>query len=96
MHLKPSAQQLRRLLVPPKVQVTVVLLSAPASEALLRQKAHTYLQGGHVFHDPKTNAPWKCDVITDVRSFWQVTLKRLASGAGARITCAAPMPRSGS
>jgi integrase len=56
----------------------VVLLSAPAFEALQRQKTHTFIQGGHVFHDPKTDAPWKYDTITDVRSFWQITLKRLS------------------
>jgi integrase len=55
----------------------VVLLSAPAFEALQRQKTHTFIQGGYVFHDPKTDAQWKYDTITDVRSFWQITLKRL-------------------
>jgi integrase len=55
----------------------VVLLSAPAFDALQRQKAHTFLQGEHVFHDPKTGAPWKYQTITDVRSFWKITLKQL-------------------
>jgi integrase len=55
----------------------IVLLSAPAFEALQRQKAHTFLHGEHVFHDPKTGEPWKYETITDVRSFWKITLKRL-------------------
>jgi integrase len=55
----------------------IVLLSAPAYEALQRQKAHTFLQGEHVFHDPKTGEPWKYQTITDVRSFWKSTLKGL-------------------
>lgn len=54
-----------------------VLLSEVALEALVRQKAYTFLQGEHVFHDPKTGTPWKYRTITDVRSFWQATLKRL-------------------
>jgi integrase len=55
----------------------IVLLSAPAFVALQRQKTHTFLQGVHVFHDPKTDEPWKYQTITDVRSFWKITLKRL-------------------
>jgi integrase len=55
----------------------VVLLSAPAFDALQRQKVHTFLQGEHVFHDPKTGAPWKYQTITDVRSYWAITLKQL-------------------
>lgn len=47
----------------------ILLLSAPAYEAPDRQKVHTFLQGDHVFHDPKTGEPWKYDTITDVRSF---------------------------
>jgi len=58
-------------------QARTVLLSAPAMEALARQKAHTFLKGEHVFHDPKTGEPWKYRTITDVRSFWKITLKQL-------------------
>ena len=54
-----------------------MLLSAPALEALERQRTHTFLHGDHVFHDPKTDGPWKYKTITDVRSFWKVTLKKL-------------------
>ncbi|WP_162244839.1 site-specific integrase [Massilia sp. Leaf139] len=55
----------------------VVKLNGMAVEALQRQKAHTYLAGAHVFHDPKTGEPWTYVKITDVRSFWQATLKKL-------------------
>ena len=55
----------------------VVKLTAMAVEALQRQKAHTYLAGEHVFHDPKTDEPWGYAKITDVRSFWKVTLTKL-------------------
>jgi integrase len=55
----------------------IVLLSSPAFDALQRQKEHTFLRGEHVFHDPKTGEPWKYQTITDVRSFWKITLKQL-------------------
>ena len=55
----------------------IVKLSAPAIEALLRQKAYTYLAGQHVFHDPKTGKPWGYAKITDRRSFWQAALTKL-------------------
>ncbi|MBC7685555.1 MAG: tyrosine-type recombinase/integrase, partial [Bdellovibrionales bacterium] len=58
-------------------QARTVLLSARAYEALLRQKGHTYLDDGNVFHDPKTGAPWKYATVTDTRSFWAITLKQL-------------------
>lgn len=58
-------------------QARTVLLSGQAREALIRQKVHTYQDGEYVFHDPKTGAPWKYATITDSRSFWAVTLKRL-------------------
>ena len=54
-----------------------VLLNELALEALQRQKAHTFLEGGHVFRDPKTGLPWKYRTITDVRGFWEITLKQL-------------------
>jgi len=54
----------------------IVKLNGMAMEALQRQKAHTYLAGAHVFHDPKTGEPWAYAKITDVRSFWQATLKK--------------------
>lgn len=54
-----------------------IKLTDRALEALERQKAHTFLQGGHVFHNPKTDAPWVYAKITDIRGFWELTLKRL-------------------
>jgi integrase len=53
-----------------------VKLNSLALEALTRQKAHTFLAGGHIFHDPKTGDPWAYSKITDVRGHWQTTLKR--------------------
>lgn len=55
----------------------VVKLNGMAFEALQRQKAHTFLAGEHVFHDPKTGEPWSYVKITDVRSFWKATLTKL-------------------
>jgi integrase len=55
----------------------IVKLNAMALEALQRQKAHTFLAGDHVFHDPKTGEPWTYVKITDVRSFWKATLTKL-------------------
>jgi integrase len=55
----------------------IVKLTSSAMEALERQKAHTFLAGKHVFHDPKTGEPWAYAKITDVRSFWESTLKKL-------------------
>jgi len=54
-----------------------VHLNEMALEALLRQKAHTFLDRGHVFHDPKTDMPWKYRTITDARGFWEITLRQL-------------------
>lgn len=55
----------------------IVKLTNSAMEAIERQKAHTLLAGEHVFNDPKTGEPWGYAKITDVRSFWEITLKRL-------------------
>lgn len=38
-----------------------VKLLAPALVALTEQKAHTYLAGGRIFHDPRSNEPWAGD-----------------------------------
>lgn len=54
----------------------LVKLNSLALEALEKQKAFTFLSGGHVFHDPKTGEAWAYSKITDVRGFWQTTLKR--------------------
>ena len=55
----------------------VVKLTSKAMEAIERQKAHTFLAGQHVFHDPKTGAPWAYAKITDVRNFWTATLTKI-------------------
>lgn len=56
----------------------IVKLTSKAFDALIRQKAHTFVGGsGYIFHDPKTNQPWAYSKITDVRSFWTATLKKL-------------------
>ena len=57
--------------------VRTVKLTDRAIEALERQKAHTFLEGKHVFHDPKTGSAWVYSKITDIRGFWEITLKRL-------------------
>lgn len=54
-----------------------VKLNSLAMDALERQKAYTFLQGEHVFHDPEYDAPWAYRRITDVRVFWKQTLKRI-------------------
>ena len=56
------------------VERTVRLDSAMA--ALLRQKAHTFLAGDHVFLDPRYSTPWT-DERAFRRSHWTPTLKRL-------------------
>jgi integrase len=58
-------------------EARTVKLNALAVEALQRQKSHTLLAGEHVFHDPRTREPWAYAKITDVRSFWKVTLTNL-------------------
>lgn len=55
----------------------VVKLTNLAMEAIERQRDHTLLAGGHVFHNPKTGEAWSYAKITDVRYFWEITLKQL-------------------
>ena len=38
-----------------------VKLLEPALEALRSQREHTYVQQGHIFHDPRTGAPYATD-----------------------------------
>lgn len=47
----------------PKTRRSVrdVKLLAPALAALEAQKTHTYLTGGYIFHNPRTNQPWAGD-----------------------------------
>jgi integrase len=58
-------------------EARVIKLTSKAMETLERQKAHTFLASQHVFHDPKTGAPWAYKKITDVRSFWTATLPKI-------------------
>lgn len=47
----------------------------PAREALQAQREHTQLAGAHVFHDPRTGAPWVGD--KQIREWhWRATLQR--------------------
>lgn len=52
-----------------------VKLFPPASEALQRQKAFTYLAGGRIFHNPRTNKPWETDGQIR-KTAWAPALKR--------------------
>lgn len=54
-----------------------VRLTSMALEALKRQKTLTFLVGGHIFLDPRTEVPWKYNKITDTRGFWAATLRQL-------------------
>ncbi|MCY0913218.1 site-specific integrase [Massilia antarctica] len=58
-------------------EARVVKLTHMALEALDRQKSHTLLHRGHVFHDPKTGQAWGYAKITDTRSFWGATLTKI-------------------
>jgi integrase len=52
-----------------------VFLNSRALAAFERQKAHTYLAGKHVFHDPRDGARWGGE--PKFRFYWLQTLKRL-------------------
>lgn len=56
-------------------RVRTVLLNSRALEALRSQKAHTFLEGGHVFHDPRDNKRWGGE--PKFRWYWVPLLKRL-------------------
>lgn len=53
-----------------------VLLNSRAMAAILRQKAHTFLAGKTVFHDPGTGTPWAYEQNFRKR-YWTPTLKAL-------------------
>ncbi|MDB5814018.1 MAG: site-specific integrase [Rhodocyclales bacterium] len=50
-----------------------VKLLAPALEALIDQKAYTYLKGEEIFNNPRTELPWKGD--QPIRQAWTPILK---------------------
>lgn len=52
-----------------------VRLNSMALEALTRQKDHTFLADGIIFHDPFYKEPWLYHRITD-SAHWTMTLKR--------------------
>ncbi|MBX3652048.1 MAG: site-specific integrase [Burkholderiales bacterium] len=52
-----------------------VMLFPPAVAALQRQKAFTFLAGGRVFNNPRTNEPWETDGQIR-KTCWQPALKR--------------------
>lgn len=52
-----------------------VLLNSRALEAIKAQKAHTFMAGGHVFHDPRDGKRWGGE--PKFRWYWVPTLKRL-------------------
>ncbi|MGJ0515194.1 MAG: tyrosine-type recombinase/integrase [Methylomicrobium sp.] len=51
-----------------------VTLQAPAKEALLSQQTHTGILGKFIFHDSRTNEPWKNDQAIR-KIVWQPALK---------------------
>jgi integrase len=52
-----------------------VFLNSRAMDAIRAQKAHTFMAGEHVFHDPRDNKHWTGE--PKYRWFWLPTLKRL-------------------
>lgn len=52
-----------------------VRLLGPALDALTRQKAHTFLADGRVFHNPRTNEPWLGDGPIR-KTLWTAALKK--------------------
>lgn len=53
-----------------------VKLNSRALAVLQRQKARTFLKAKHVFQNPETGKPWQYETLTDVRTFWEPTLRR--------------------
>lgn len=52
-----------------------IKLLAPARQALEAQKAHTFLAGLHVWHNPRTNEPWSGDGPIR-KTMWTPALRR--------------------
>lgn len=53
-----------------------VKLNSLSKEALQRQRARTALKSEYFFNDPSTNKLWVYKKFTDIRTYWQITLKR--------------------
>lgn len=58
-----------------KSGIREVLLLPPALGALKSQREHTELQGGRVFHNPRTGTPWETDWQIQ-ESSWKPALRR--------------------
>lgn len=54
-----------------------VILNSRALVAIQRQRQHTQMAAGAVFHDPRYDSPWN-DERAFRRSYWTPTLKRLS------------------
>lgn len=52
-----------------------VLLLSPARQALKAQRQHTFFDGGVIFHNPRTNAPWKSNKAFP-EHYWKPLLKK--------------------
>lgn len=57
-------------------KVREIDLNDAAMAVLTRQKPHTFMAGGEVFHNPKTGRPW-ADEQVQRRRYWTPTLKAL-------------------
>jgi integrase len=51
------------------------MLLPPAMEALLAQKAYTYLEGKRIFYNPRTNQPWENHAQIR-KTCWKYILKK--------------------
>jgi integrase len=75
-----------------------VELDDRAIDLFRRQKAHTFLEGGRIFHNPVTGRPW-WDTADLVQRYWRPSLKRLGirdrDARQTRHTCATMMLMAG-
>jgi len=76
-HIRVRRAKVRGIIKEPKTAsgTRKVKLLQPALEALTRQKAHTYLQGEEVFHNPLTGRAWASDKAMR-EAHWGHALKR--------------------
>lgn len=58
-----------------KASIREVSLLSPALDALQKQKAHTFLAGKEVFHNPRTDEPWRGDAPIR-KTLWTPALKK--------------------
>jgi integrase len=78
--------------------VRYVELDDRALEIFRRQKEHTFLEGGRIFHNPVTGRPW-WDTADLVQRYWRPSLRRLGirdrDARQTRHTCATMMLMAG-